>query len=209
MRIRNGTVRVRAGRLALTLIVGTAIPCVGWAAGEQSETETQPAATTTGSEARPAADQTGAAQSNAETGELEEPGSVQARIDKLTANARRAEKVSLQMLVGSRGLQARRPKVARDDDPAKHAAAQKAVRAWVTQVDSWRKQIEAHLDRVETLRVRLRKLRRVDMTDDQADALVKIEPGIENAWRALDRGVRELDVAWRRGVNDLDDPPKK
>lgn len=130
------------------------------------------------------------------------PASLQERIDSLVERSAESARKSLEMLIDSRRLQAQRPKLAAGDAQPSDDMRERAE-AWIAKIDETRDEIEAQRGRVADLRVEMRALRREDVSDEQADELVKIQPGIENSWRALDRGIREIDVATRRARSEL------
>lgn len=129
--------------------------------------------------------------------------SIDAQIAALGDASKEASKRGLQMMVGSRKLQALRPKLSSGDSPEKREGTRKKLEKWVGRLDNLRGRMEKQRDHIDELKARIRSLRREEISDEQADRLVKIEPGIENVWRALDRSIRELDVARRKGTNQL------
>jgi len=167
----------------LSFLVGTSMLPVLPALGEQ------PASSPSQTESRPS---------------KSEPESVGQQIDRLADEVQQLSRSGLELMVASRGLQAERPRAKADEDAAERAERQQRLAQWISDIEKKRSELVENENKLNEVAQQASALRKLEMTDAEVEKLVKLELGIHNVVRSMQRGTRELDLARRRGVNALD-----
>jgi hypothetical protein len=129
---------------------------------------------------------------------------VTAQIDELTSQVQADSRTGLELLIRSRGVQAKRPRAKDDEDAAARSQRQKDLVQWISDIKAMRSELQNHEAKLDASSDQIGTLRKLDMTDEEVARLVNLELGIHNVMNAVQRGTRELDLASRRGTNALD-----
>ncbi|MGE4608593.1 MAG: hypothetical protein AAEJ52_17810 [Myxococcota bacterium] len=131
--------------------------------------------------------------------------SVTRQIENLESQFQEYSRSGFELLIRTRGLQGKRPRVTAGEDSAERAERQKNLAQWISDIEAMRSELRDHQAKLDAVSDQIRSIRKRDMTDAEVTELVNYELGIHRVILALQRGIRELDAAWRRGANALDD----
>lgn len=129
--------------------------------------------------------------------------SVTVQIDELANQIQADFRSALELLIRSRELQAKRPRAKDDEDAAARSQRQTDLVQWISDVEAMRSELHDHEAKTDLISDQIGTLRKVDMTDEEVTSLIKLELGIHKVVNAVQRGIRELDSALRRGTNAL------
>lgn len=130
--------------------------------------------------------------------------SVTAQIDEVAKQVQGDSRRGLELLVSSRGVQAKRPRAKDDEDAAARSQRQKDLGQWISDIEAMRKELQDHQAKLDSAGDQIGTIRKLDMTDQEIARLVNLELGIHKVENAVQRGIRELDLASRRGTNARD-----